>query len=93
MTESAAEQQSLREQALMRLKKKRDFVGHLLCYFVVNALCLGIWLSNGADFSNFWPIFPLACWGILLGLHARDVFLSPPSEPAIHKEMDRLTRG
>jgi hypothetical protein len=92
MSEST-EQQSLRDQALMRLKKKRDFVGHLLLYLAVNALCLGIWLSNGANLSDFWPIFPLAFWGILLGLHARDVFLSPPSEAAIQKEVDRLTRG
>ena len=92
MSESAKEQ-DLREQALIRLKKKRDFGGHLLCYILVNALCLGIWLTNGADFGDFWPIFPLVGWGIILVLHARDVFLSEPSEAEIHKEMERLSRG
>lgn len=88
-----AKEHELRERALVRLKKKRDFVSHLLCYLLANALCLGIWLADGGDFGNFWPIFPLAGWGVIVILHAREVFLSEPSEAEIHKEMDRLSRG
>jgi hypothetical protein len=33
----------LRERAIKRLKKRRDFSGHLLVYFLVNAFLVVIW--------------------------------------------------
>ena len=83
---------SLREQAVARLKKKRDFATHLVVYVLVNAFLVAIWAATGADF--FWPIFPILGWGIGLGANAWDVYgRKPISEGEIEKEMSRLRGG
>ena len=41
----------LRERALARLKKKRDFRGHLIVYALVNAFLIVIWAVTGRHFS------------------------------------------
>ena len=53
-----------------------------------NALIVMVWYLTGAEF--FWPIFPLAIWGIGLLFHAIDVFRRPISEDRIRREMERL---
>jgi len=55
-------EQDLREQAIERLKKKRDFRTHLFMYVLVNAMLVAIWAITGAGF--FWPAFPILGWGI-----------------------------
>jgi hypothetical protein len=82
------EQESLREQALKSLKKKRDFQAHVLTFVLVNALLIVIWAATGAGF--FWPVFPLVGWGIGIIFHAWDVYRAPPSEAEIQREMDKL---
>ena len=62
------EGQGLREQAIARLKRKRDFGAHLFVYLVVNGFLIGIWAFIGAGF--FWPVFLLFGWGIGLVLNA-----------------------
>jgi hypothetical protein len=47
--------QDLRDQAIARLKQKRDFGAHLLVYLLVNAFLIAIWAFTGAGF--FWPVF------------------------------------
>jgi hypothetical protein len=78
----------VREQALARLKKKSEFKAHVVVYVLVNAMLLTIWAMTGRHF--FWPIFPIAGWGIGVVMNAWDVYRRPPSEEAIHREMDRL---
>ncbi|HZO60975.1 MAG TPA: 2TM domain-containing protein [Solirubrobacterales bacterium] len=79
----------LREQAVTRLKKKRDFATHAVVYVLVNAFLVAIWAVTGADF--FWPIFPILGWGIGLGANAWDVYgRKPISEGEIQQEMSRL---
>ncbi|HEY7270710.1 MAG TPA: 2TM domain-containing protein [Dehalococcoidia bacterium] len=79
----------LRERALRQLKKKRDFVAHLVTYVLVNAFVLIIWATTGSGF--FWPIFPIAGWGIGLAFHAWDVYYhEEPTEEDIQREMARL---
>jgi hypothetical protein len=80
----------LREQALARIKKKRDFSAHLLAYVVVNAFLVVIWAVSGAGF--FWPIFPILGWGIGILFHGWDVYQKEPTETEIQKEMDRLRK-
>jgi hypothetical protein len=81
----------LREQAVARLKKKRDFATHAFVYVLVNAFLVGIWAFTGGDF--FWPIFPILGWGIGLGANAWDVYgRKPISEGEIQQEIDRLRR-
>jgi 2TM domain len=79
----------LREQALQRLKKKRDFRSHLFIYFAVNAMLVVIWAVTGADF--FWPIFPILGWGVGVAANAWDVYgRRPITEDEIRREADRL---
>jgi hypothetical protein len=83
---------SLREQAIVRLKKKRDFTTHVVVYVLVNAMLVGIWAATGRDF--FWPIFPILGWGIGLGANAWDVYgRKPITEGEIRQEMTRLRDG
>jgi 2TM domain len=80
----------LRERAIKRLKKKRDFAGHLLVYFLVNTFIVSIWaLTNVHGF--FWPVFPLVGWGIGVIMNAWDVFRSEEfGEDEIRREVQRL---
>jgi 2TM domain len=82
----------LRDRAIKQLKKRRDFYGHVLVYILVNAFFVTIWaLSDGDGF--FWPIFPLAGWGIGVVMNAWDVFHRDTfDEERIRREMDRLQR-
>ena len=79
----------LRERAVERLKKKRDFRTHVVIYIAVNAFLVAIWAVTGAGF--FWPIFPILGWGIGVVANAWDVYgRKPISEDEIRRETDRL---
>jgi hypothetical protein len=80
----------LRDRAIKRLKKRRDFSAHVLVYVLVNAFVVTIWaLTDPHGF--FWPIFPLAGWGIGVVMNAWDVFHNGEfDEEQIRREMDRL---
>ena len=83
---------ALREQAVARLKKKRDFGMHVIVYVMVNTLLVAIWAITGTDF--FWPIFPILGWGIGLAANAYDVYgRKPISESEIQQEITRLRGG
>lgn len=77
-----------REAAITRLKEKRDFWTHLFVYFAVNTLLVVVWVVT-ADGGNFWPVWPIAGWGIGLTVHAFETFRRPISEDAIRREMER----
>jgi len=86
---------ALRELALLRLKKRRDFKTHLVVYILVNGVIWGIWLvialtSGGGNWWP-WPIFPTLGWGIGLALNAWDVYARRPiTEGEVENEMRRL---
>jgi 2TM domain len=91
MEGSANQEQALREQAIERLKKKRDFRAHLFIYVAVNLALVVIWAVTGAGF--FWPIFPIVGWGVGVGANAWDVYgRKPLSEDEIRRETERLRR-
>ena len=80
----------LRDRAIKRLKKRRDFSAHLLVYVLVNAFVVAIWALTNPD-GFFWPIFLLAGWGIGLVMNAWDVFCNDEfDEEQIRREMERL---
>lgn len=84
-------EEQLRDQAVARLKKKRDFRAHALMYVLVNALLVVIWAVTAAGF--FWPIFPILGWGIGLAANAYDVYGRKPfSEEEIRREAQRIRR-
>ena len=88
-TGTPTDREHLRELALERIQKKREFHAHLLAYVLVNAMLVGIWAVSGSSF--FWPVFPIMGWGIGIGFHAWDVYRRPEAtEAQIEREMQRL---
>lgn len=82
----------LRQRAIKRLKKRRDFGAHLLVYFLVNTFIVLIWFMTGAN-GFFWPVFPIVGWGIGVVMNAWDVYRNDEfDETQIRREMDRLQR-
>ena len=84
-------EQAPRDKAVQRLKKRRDFRAHLLVYVLVNGFVVLIWAITGSGF--FWPVFPMAAWGIGLVLNAWDVYWRREiTEQDIRHEMEREDR-
>ncbi|HMJ72083.1 MAG TPA: 2TM domain-containing protein [Solirubrobacterales bacterium] len=82
-------EQELREKAVSRLKKKRDFRAHIFIYVAVNAMLVVIWAVTGSGF--FWPIFPILGWGVGVAANAWGVYgRKPISEDEIRRETERL---
>jgi hypothetical protein len=81
---------ALRERAKKRLKKRRDFHAHLLVFTLVNSVTVLIWLlTNPGGF--FWPVFPIAFWGIGLVMNAWDVYRGDEfSDEQIAREVAKL---
>ena len=88
MTNSEPMDQTLRDQAIKKLKKRRDFFAHLLVYTLVNGFIVVIWAVTSKGF--FWPIFPIVGWGIGVIMNAWDVWRGDFSERDIAREMNRL---
>jgi hypothetical protein len=81
--------QTARDRAVTRLKKRRDFRGHLLVYVLVNTFIVVIWAVTGPD-GFFWPVFPIVGWGIGVVMNAWDVCWRPRiTEQDIQREMGR----
>lgn len=76
-----------REEALERVKAKRQFRSHVVIYVVVNTFLVLLWAVSGAGY--FWPIWPILGWGIGLALNAWTVHAQPISEADIDAEMQR----
>jgi len=90
ITDNADCQQVLRDKAIKRLKKQRDLRSHLLVYVLVNTLLVVIWVMTDPH-GFFWPVFPIAGWGIGVIMNAWDVYgRQEITEEDIHREMDRL---
>ena len=84
-------EQAPRDRAVQRLKKRRDFRAHLLVYVLVNGFLVVIWAITGSGY--FWPVFPIAAWGIGLVLNAWDVYWRQEiTEQDIEHEMEREDR-
>jgi len=89
-TIDSAQQTELRERAVKRLKKRRDFHAHLLVYVLVNAFLVLIWAVTTPD-GFFWPVFPLVGWGIGVVMNGWDVYVAEDfDEEQIDREVERL---
>ena len=81
-----------RDRAIKRLRKRRDFYGHLVVYAVVNGFLVAIWAVT-TPHGFFWPVFPMLGWGIGVVLNAWDVFRKDTfSEEQIQREIEHLDR-
>jgi hypothetical protein len=89
MTTDTPIQGDLRQLAVTRLRKKRDWQAHALAYLLVNLFLIAIWLLTTPG-GFFWPMFPLFGWGIGLAFHTWDTFAPEPTEANIEREMKRL---
>ena len=79
---------SEREEALQRLKKRRDFQGHVVAYVVINAALWAVWAATGGGYA--WPAWVTGGWAIGLVLNAWDVyFRTPITEAEVQREMER----
>jgi hypothetical protein len=92
MMQTNGDQAELRQRAKERLKMKSEFRVHLLAFVLVNTFFILIWAVTGSGF--FWPVLPIAGWGIGLAFHARDAYgRTYPTEDEIRREMERLSEG
>jgi fatty acid desaturase len=83
------DEETLREKAIKRIKKKRDFAAHAVTFVVVNAFIVFIWaVVAGGGF--FWPMFPILGWGIGLFFHWWDIYHGEITEEDIEREMQHL---
>jgi len=89
--DDADREQELRDKAVRRLKKQRDFRSHLLVYVLVNTLLVVIWVMTDPH-GFFWPVFPIAGWGIGVIMNAWDVWRGDFTDDQIAHEMERLQR-
>jgi hypothetical protein len=89
----ATSDEGRREQALQRVKKRRDFHTHLFVYLAFNTVVWGIWaviaVSSGGWYP--WPLWLTLGWGLGVVFNAWDVYFRRPiTESEIRREMDRL---
>jgi hypothetical protein len=89
----ASDPAGLHEQALRRLKKRRELKTHAFAYVVINVVVWAIWAviaaTSGATFP--WPLWLTLGWGIGLAFNVWDVYFRRPiTEAEIRHEMDRL---
>jgi len=81
-----------RDRAVKRLRKRRDFYGHLVVYAVVNSFLVAIWAVT-TPHGFFWPVFPMLGWGIGVVLNAWDVYRKDTfSEGQIQREIEHLNQ-
>ncbi len=91
--EQEARAAALREQAIRQLRKRRDFRRHVMVYVLVNAFLVVVWAVTSGTGAFFWPVFPMAGWGIAVVANAYDVYLgSDFTEAEIRREMEHLGR-
>jgi hypothetical protein len=82
-------QDSEHEQALLRVKKRRDLQAQMVSYLVINAALWAIWAVVGTGYP--WPAWFTGAWTIGLVLSAWDVYLRRPITDAdVQREMERL---
>ena len=60
VTDDLQNPSSEREQAVLRIKKKRDLQGHLVTYLIVNVAVWVIWAATGAGYP--WPAWVTGGW-------------------------------
>ena len=75
--EHAAPEQGARDEAVNRLKKQRDFRGHLIAYLFVNTVLVVIWATTSHGF--FWPAFVIVPWGFGVAMNAREAYGRQPN--------------
>jgi uncharacterized ion transporter superfamily protein YfcC len=84
MSESGATDDA-REQAVQRIKRKRQFQQQLIVFVAINVLLWVIWAFTGFGFP--WPIFVTVFWG--MGIATQGWMLYRGSKPITEAEIQR----
>ena len=89
MVEPITDEEQLRQVALKRIKKRRDFYWHLITYILVNALLVFVWALGPR--ASFWPMWVMVFWGIGLVFHAWSAFSrQETTEAEVQAEIRRM---
>ncbi len=85
----------LRAKAIKRIKRRRDFQGHVIFFLIVNTGLWLIWATiNRADTDHLWPAWVTGIWLVILVIDAFKVYGERPiSDQQISKEMRRMQGG
>lgn len=92
----ATSPEGLRDQAVRRVKKRRDLHNHLFAYVIINAVVWGVWAIIGAASHSWypWPLWITLGWGVGLAFNVWDVYFRRPiTEAEIERELERLRRA
>lgn len=82
---------SVRERAVRRLKKRRDFHAHLLVYTLFNATLVAVWFLTDQH-GFFWPVFFIGFWGIGVVMNAWEVYHGEDfTEDEIQREIRKIS--
>jgi len=68
-----------------RAAGRRELVGHVRAFVVVNVLLIALWAATGAGY--FWPIWPLVGWGIGVASHGRWALGAPARRSGPHHDV------
>jgi hypothetical protein len=81
-------EQSIRQQAKSRVRKKLGFYWHLAVFLMANGAMIAINLTHSPDYN--WFVWPLCGWGAALALHGFATFQGAGmSEAMIEAEVQR----
>ena len=86
-------EQEIYEEAKKRVKKKKDFYGHLGAYISVNLVLVIIWALSSRGYM--WFLWPMGIWGVFLAWNFVDVFIlsgGASEKAAIAKEVEKIKR-
>ena len=89
------DEDELRKQAIVSLKKKENFKKTLAAYVVVNLALVAIWAFTADGGDHFWPIWVIGGWGIGLAFQAWDAYgqRGTVTESQISEEMNKIRRS
>ncbi len=91
---SSSEEEELHTEAVKRIKRKRDFAGHVVLYVIINAGLWIVWAIDGANTDDLWPAWVTGIWFAILLLDAYKVYKERPiSAQQVQKEIRRIKRG
>ena len=92
--------EELMKLAQKRVKARKDFLLHLSVYLIVNIVCVIVCLvshshEHGTTFKNFWPKWPIFCWGALVLFHGLAVLFhfGDSSNDKVMREYNRLKQS
>lgn len=89
MSDEVEQSMSERELAVRQIKKRRDFLSHVVAFFVINTAVWVVWALTGAGYP--WPAWVTGLWAIGLVMNAYDVYLRRPiGEADVQREIERL---